>query len=106
MALPTMTDEQRAEALAKAAAARKARSELLDSLKHGRTTVADILKRAKTDDVVSKTKVTAIVKALPGVGSARAAQIMADADIADNRRVGGLGERQRDALLAATAGRN
>lgn len=106
MALPTLTDEQRAAALAKAAAARKARSELLDALKHGRTTLADIFSRAKTDDIVSKTKVLALVKALPGVGAVRAGQIMTEAEIAENRRVGGLGDRQRTALLAAAAPKN
>ena len=38
MALPTMTAEQRTEALAKAAAVRKARSELIGKVKEGKVT--------------------------------------------------------------------
>src|SRR5580704_15083404 len=66
MALPTLTPEQRADALAKAQAARKKRSELLASVK--------------------------------------AAAVMEEAGIDDNRRVGGLGEQQRKKLLEAVSG--
>jgi hypothetical protein len=53
--------------------------------------------------MVKKTKVTALIKALPGYGPAKAAKLMADAEIDENRRIGGLGDRQRAALLAATS---
>ncbi|HTI25539.1 MAG TPA: integration host factor, partial [Kutzneria sp.] len=42
MALPTLTPEQRAEALAKAAEARKARTALLASIKSGETTFGEV----------------------------------------------------------------
>ena len=42
MALPTLTPEQRADALAKAAEARKARSELLASIKSGTTSIEKV----------------------------------------------------------------
>ena len=41
MALPKLTDEQRKQALAKAAEARKARAELKASLKRGDTTLKE-----------------------------------------------------------------
>ena len=49
MALPTLTPEQRAAALEKAAAARKARGELLAAVKSGHLSVVDVLARAETD---------------------------------------------------------
>lgn len=100
MPLPSLTPEQRAAALEKAAAARKARAELKDRLKRGDTTLADVLKQADTDEVVGKLKVSAVLEALPGIGKVRAAQIMERLHIADSRRLRGLGEHQRRSLLA------
>ena len=74
MALPTLTPEQRAEALAKAQAARKKRSELLASVKAGKTSIAQVL--AKTDDITKKTKVSQVIRAMPGYGPAKAAAVM------------------------------
>ncbi len=102
MALPTLTPEQRAEALAKAQAARKQRSELLASVKAGNVSIAQVL--AKKDDVTKKTKVVQVIRALPGYGPAKAATVMEEAGIDDSRRVGGLGEQQRRKLLEAVAG--
>ena len=45
MALPKLTDEQRKEALAKAAEARKARAELKEKLKRGGTNLKEVLTR-------------------------------------------------------------
>ncbi|HET6504854.1 MAG TPA: integration host factor, actinobacterial type, partial [Amycolatopsis sp.] len=56
MALPTLTPEQRAEALAKAAEARKARSELLASIKSGKQSIDQVLLKAKEDKTIGKTK--------------------------------------------------
>jgi len=104
MALPTLTPEQRAAALAKAGEVRRARSEMLAAVKAGTLDLKTVLDRAaKGEDMVKKTKVTAMIKALPGYGPAKAAKLMADAEIDENRRIGGLGDRQRQALLAATA---
>ncbi|NNG36253.1 integration host factor, actinobacterial type [Nakamurella aerolata] len=99
MALPQLTDEQRAAALEKAAAARKARAELKERLKRGGTTLKQVLADAETDEALAKLKVSALLEALPGVGKVRAGQLMEQFDIAPSRRVRGLGERQRKALL-------
>ena len=101
MALPTLTPEQRAEALAKAAEARKARSELLASIKSGKQTIASVLQRAKEDKTVGKTKVAALLKAVPGVGAVKAAALLEQAGIDPDRRAAGLGDRQRSALIDA-----
>lgn len=101
MALPTLTPEQRADALAKAAEARKARSELLASIKSGKQTIASVLNRAKDDDTVGKTKVVALLKAVPGVGAVKAAALLEQAGIDPSRRAKGLGDRQRAQLIDA-----
>jgi hypothetical protein len=101
MALPTLTPQQRTDALAKAAQVRTERSEIKGRLKAGTVTLAEIL--ADEGDTVGKMKVTALIEALPGVGKVRAARIMADLGIAESRRVRGLGEKQRAGLLAEFA---
>ena len=100
MALPQLTEEQRAAALEKAAAARRTRAELKDRLKRGGTTIKEVLHKSDSDDVLGKMKVSALLEAMPGVGKVRAAQIMERLEIAPSRRLRGLGDRQRKALLA------
>ena len=76
MALPQLTDEQRAAALEKAAAARRIRAELKDRLKRGGTNLTQVLKDAETDEVLGKMKVSALLEALPKVGKVKAQEIM------------------------------
>jgi hypothetical protein len=101
VALPNLTPEQRQAALAKAAEARQARTKLLNDIKDGKETISGVLARAKEDTVVGKTKVAQLVKALPGYGPAKVTALMEKAGIPEERRVAGLGQRQREALLAA-----
>lgn len=98
VALPPLTPEQRAAALEKAAAARKARAELKERLKRNGTSLSDVLAAGDTDDVVGKMRVAAVLESMPGVGKARAAKIMERLDISPTRRVRGLGAKQRSAL--------
>ncbi|EOM74267.1 integration host factor [Rhodococcus rhodnii LMG 5362] len=100
MALPTLTPEQRAAALEKAAKARKARAELRESLKSGNQTLADTLAKADSDELVGKTKVLYVLESLPKVGKVKARSIIEELGIAESRRLGGLGARQRSELLA------
>jgi hypothetical protein len=102
MALPTLTPEQRAQALEKAQEARTARRELLDAVKSGALSLGDVLSRE--DNIAKKTKVSQLLKALPGYGPAKATALMEEAGIDEGRRLGGLGDRQREKLLAAVAG--
>lgn len=98
MPLPTLTEEQRRQALEKAAEARKARAEVKHKLKAGTLRLAQVL--AQPDDVtVGKMKVSAVLEALPGVGKVRARKIMEKLEVSPSRRVRGLGEKQRQALL-------
>lgn len=101
MPLPTLTPEQREAALAKAAEARRARTEMLEALKSGQTSLADIFGRS--DDVARKTRVTQVLKALPGYGPAKVTKLMSEVGVDEKRRVGGLGEQQRRALIEAVS---
>jgi DNA uptake protein ComE-like DNA-binding protein len=94
---PQLTPEQRANALAKAAEARAARAELKKQLKMGSVSLAEAL--SSTDSTVGKLKVQSLLESLPGVGKVKARKIMEDIGIADNRRVQGLGQQQKAALL-------
>ncbi len=94
---PALSPEQRAAALAKAAEARTARAELKSKLKLGSLSLAEAL--AAEDDTVGKLKVVSLLESLPGVGKVKARKIMEDIGIADNRRVQGLGQQQKAALL-------
>ena len=82
MALPQLTEEQRAAALAKAAEARRVRAELKERLKRGGVSMTEVLKQSDSDDVLGKMKVSALLEAMPGVGKVRAAQIMERLEIA------------------------
>lgn len=99
VALPQLTDEQRAAALEKAAAARRARAELKERLKRGGTDLKQVLKDAENDEILGKMKVSALLEALPKVGKVKAQEIMTELEIAPTRRLRGLGDRQRKALL-------
>ena len=104
MPLPTLTEEQRREALAKAAEARKKRAELKDQLKNGRLGLSDILDRTQ-DETVAKMKVSSVLESMPGVGKVRARKLMERLDISASRRVRGLGAKQKEALLAEFSGK-
>lgn len=99
MPLPELDDQARREALAKAAEARKVRAELKQQLKDGEVTLADVLERADSDEVVGKTKVSAVLEAMPKVGKVRARKLMERLDISPSRRLRGLGGNQRERLL-------
>lgn len=95
---PPLTQQQRKEALAKAAAVRKARAEIKADLSDRRLTIAELLER--TDDpVVGGMKVSAALSALPGIGKKRTSRLMERVGILQNRRLRGLGKRQREALI-------
>ena len=98
MPLPTLTPEQRREALAKAAEARKKRAALKEQLKSGRLNLRDVLNR-REDEVVGKMRVSSVLESLPGVGKVRARKLMERLDISSSRRVRGLGAKQKEALL-------
>ena len=84
MAIPQLSPEERQAALEKAKAARIKRAEVLDM---------------KEDPIVGRMKVSTLIETLPGYGKAKAEKIMKELQIAESRRLRGLGDRQRAALL-------
>ena len=102
MALPTMTPEQRDRALAKATEARKARSALLAEVKSGALGLTQVFDRSD-DEVVKKTRVVQVLRALPGYGAAKVAALMTASGVDEKRRVGGLTTVQRARLIEGVA---
>lgn len=97
---PKLTDEQRKLALEKAAEARRVRAEVKELLKTGSMTLSELFSRAETDDIIAGLKVESLIASMPGTGKIKAKRLMESLEIADNRRIRGLGERQKEALLA------
>lgn len=97
MALPQLTAQERAQALDKAMAARRERGRILAALKSGELSLEQVLERA--DPVVGATPVRRLLQALPGVGAARASQLLVEVGISPSRRARGLGRRQKEELL-------
>lgn len=99
MALPPLTPEQRAAALAKAAASRRERAEVKHRLKHAGASLSQVITDGRTNDVIGKMRVCALLESMPGVGRVRARQIMEEIGISESRRVRGLGQKQVASLL-------
>ena len=57
-------------------------------------TIAAVLDRAD-EPAVGKMKVQALLEALPKVGKVKASEAMTELEIAENRRVAGLGDGSR-----------
>jgi hypothetical protein len=98
MALPQLTEEQRKQALEKAAEARRKRAEIKQQLKNGTLTLPQVLSQPD-NDTIGKMKVASVLESLPGVGKVRARKIMERLDISSTRRVRGIGAKQKEALL-------
>ncbi len=97
---PKLTDEQRRQALEKAGEARRVRAEVKELLKTGSMRLAELFARAETDDLLAGLKVESLIAAMPGTGKIKAKRLMESLGIAENRRIRGLGDRQKEALLA------
>lgn len=95
---PNLSPEQRTAALARAAEARRVRAEVREALRTGRLSLADVLARSD-DELIGGIKVKAVLTALPGLGKVKSYRLMERLEIADSRRIRGLGVRQRQALL-------
>lgn len=93
--VPELTDEQRRENLARAVEARRIRKQALDEVRRGALGVRDAL----DDPRLSRCKVFAWLRAIPGIGTARAQEIMTRAQVKPSRRMAGLGIRQRGRLV-------
>jgi hypothetical protein len=100
---PPLSIEDRAAAAARGVRARQLRAGLRAGLAEGSLRIEDVLAWAGREDedgrIIARMKVIDLLSSFRGVGPVRAAGIMQDIGIAANRRVGGLGQRQVDALI-------
>jgi len=96
---PQLTDEQRRQALEKAAEARKVRAETKELLKTGSMTLAELFEQADSDELLAGLKVESLLGAMPGTGKIKAKRLMESVGIAANRRIRGLGANQKEKLL-------
>lgn len=97
---PELTDEQRRQALAKAAEARRVRAEIKEELKSGSLDLTGLLERADGDLVVARMKVLSVLESLPRLGKVKSRRAMEEIGISEKRRLRGLGSQQRAELLA------
>jgi guanylate kinase len=106
MDAPKLSESERKQYLAAAAAARAERAQLKRDVAAGKAKASAIV--AENDDsktTIGRMRVAELLRAVPGLGKARVETIMADLGIADNRRLGGLGKNQRAALADLLASR-
>ncbi len=90
-----LTAEDRAAALAKAQQVRAKRVELKNDLKCGNISINDFMCSPDAERIPVKQ----MLESMPGIGKAKANKIMRKFDIHESRRVRGLGNRQRTALI-------
>jgi hypothetical protein len=98
VALPPLTPEQRQAALEKAAASRRERAEVKNRLKHSGASISAVIAEGQTNEVIGKMRVVDLLQSMPGLGKVRATQLMERLQIAESRRVRGLGTKQIAAL--------
>jgi hypothetical protein len=89
--------------------ARQVRAQVRAGLADGSIRVADVLRDGQADDdrgrILARMRVSDLISSFRGIGPVRAAEAMDRIGIAANRRVGGLGHFQVEALVDALAGR-
>jgi hypothetical protein len=85
--------------LERAAEARRVRAEVKELLKMGSLRFSELLERGAEDDLIGGLKIESVLSSMPGMGKVKAKRLMEALGIADNRRLRGLGDKQRAALL-------
>ena len=76
------------------------RAAVKNRLKHASGSVAEVIAEGRTNEIIGKMRVSALLESLPGVGRVRAAAIIEELGISPTRRVRGLGANQAAALIA------
>lgn len=98
MAIPQLSSAQLEAAREAATQARRARANLKEQVKNGELSFTDALHKSVQDDTLSRIKVVDLLRAMPRVGITRATEIMENLQIAQNRRIRGLGRHQVERL--------
>ncbi|APF40064.1 DNA-binding protein [Neomicrococcus aestuarii] len=98
MVLKDLSDEDRANARAKALEARTRRASIKTEFAAGELSISQILELVPDDEAIARLRVGELLEALPGVGAVRATSIMHKLGISESRRLRGLGRKQKNAL--------
>ena len=98
-AVPSLTDGERRLGLRIAVKKRRERALFKALVKSGEVDPLSAL----SDKRAANIRVEELLRSMPGIGRASAASIMTLCGIAPNRRVRGLGSRQRERLSDAVA---
>jgi len=98
----TMPEVDRIAAGRAAVAARRARAAVKDAVHRRERRALDVAETAWADPTSPEgtMRVRELLTSIPGIGPTRVARIMDELGIADAKRVGGLGSRQREKLRA------
>lgn len=94
--LPNLSSEERAHALELAIQARRRYAALKARVKSGELTFTD----AMDEEDAKRILVASLLQSVPGIGASKTEFIMRLYRIPKSKRVGGLGIRQREALVA------
>ena len=78
---------------------RRRRAEVKKLVKSGSLTLDELFALAEDEDCVAQMRAFDLVSALPSVGEVKARRIMQEANIAQSRRIRGLGPKQRAELF-------
>lgn len=98
MALPKLSLDEKKKALKKAQEVRSKRAKIRQNLKNGKTTIREVLANIN-DDIIARMRVVYLLESLPRIGKIKTRKIMSDIGIDETRRIQGLGNRQKQALI-------
>lgn len=103
--VPELTKEQRIANLEKAMEMRKRRANIRAKLANGTYDAAKIIRRAMDgEQAYAGMRVKQLINAMPGYGFKKTQALMKTLGIAENKRVGGLGTKQVQALIDRLGG--
>lgn len=94
--LSEFTPEERMRYLELAKKSREERARIKACVRSGELAFVDAL----MDERCKKIPVRQLIECVPGIGKSKTALIMKRCHIAENRRVGGLGIRQKEHLIS------
>ena len=93
---PQISAEQRARASAAGVLARQERSQVKDQISQGELNIFDAINDPR--ESIQRMRVLELLTSVPGIGLKRATLLMERINISSSRRIGGLGDKQLQAL--------
>lgn len=99
MVLKDLTPAERQAARQKALDARTTRAKVKSEFSDGKLSLLQVFELADKDEAVARMRTIDLLTAIKGIGEIRAQGIMEQCEISLNRRLRGLGHRQRTALI-------